>query len=260
MKLGIRLESLDLPFRRALAEAEKLGVAGVQFDAVGDLGPDSLGDTGRRDVRNRLRAHGLELTAIGCPIRRGLGVAEGQEQRLDHVRKVMTLAYEMGARLAIVEAGQVPEDPQDPAAAPLAEALLALGQHGDRIGTVLALETGLENGEVLERFLARFDSGGLGVNLDPANLLVHGFDPYESTRALASRIRHVHAKDARKAGASQSAKEVALGHGDIDWMQFLGTLEEAEYRGWLTIERESGDSRLADVAAAVGFLRRFMPL
>ena len=39
-------------------------------------------------------------------------------------------------------------------------------------------------------------------------------------------------------------------------MQFLGVLEEIEYRGWLTVERESGDNRLADVTAGVDFLRR----
>jgi sugar phosphate isomerase/epimerase len=30
------------------------------------------------------------------------------------------------------------------------------------------------------------------------------------------------------------------------------------YRGWLTIERETGETRAADVAAAVAFLRRFV--
>ncbi len=49
-----------------------------------------------------------------------------------------------------------------------------------------------------------------------------------------------------------------LGHGDIDWMELLGALEEVEYRGYLTVERESGDNRLADVAAGVAFLRRFI--
>jgi sugar phosphate isomerase/epimerase len=259
MKLAIRLESLDLPFRRGLAECQRLGVSGVQFDVVGDLGPDALTQTGRRELRTLLRNHDLELSALGCPLRRGLGVAEAQEQRLDHVRKVMTLSYELGARIVVVEAGQIPEDPQDVSAAGLTEALRALGQHGDRIGAVLALETGLESGAVLARYLAQFDSGGLGVNLDPANLLMHGFDPYEGTRLLGRRIVHVHAKDARQASTSKAAQEVALGHGDIDWMRLFGVLEEVEYRGWLTIERESGERRAADIAAGAGFLHRFMP-
>jgi sugar phosphate isomerase/epimerase len=51
---------------------------------------------------------------------------------------------------------------------------------------------------------------------------------------------------------------VPLGQGDIDWPRYLGVLEEIEYRGWLTIKRESGGNRVADVAAAVDFLRRFV--
>lgn len=260
MKLGIRLESLEMPFRRALAEAQRLGAAGVQFDAAGDLAPDALSQTGRREVRTRLKNHELELAALGCPLRRGLAVVENQQPRIEHVRKVMTLAYELGARVVVVEAGPLPADPADPMAAPLTEALLALGQHGDRTGVVLALETGLESAEVMANFLARFDTGGLGANFDPANLLMHGFPVDASLRALGSRIVHVHAKDARQASASRGAQEVALGNGDIDWLALLGGLEEIEYRGWLTLERESGDRRAADIAAGVAFIRRFMPV
>ena len=42
IKIGIHLESLGLPLRRALAEAARLGVPGVQIDAADDLGPDRL--------------------------------------------------------------------------------------------------------------------------------------------------------------------------------------------------------------------------
>jgi sugar phosphate isomerase/epimerase len=256
LKLGVRLESFGLPLRRALQEAERLGVGGVQVDAAGDLSPKVLSQTGRREFRHLLRAHNLELTALGCPLRHGLDVAQDQEARIDHVRKVLGLSFDLGPRIAIVQAGLVPEDPDGPGARLLTEALLALGQHGDRTGTVLALDTGLESGTVLRQFLDRFDTGGLGVNLDPSNLLINRFDPYESTRALQGRISHAHAKDARQAGANRAAQEVPLGHGDIDWMRFLSVLEEVEYRGWLTIERESGDNRPTDIANGVAFLRR----
>jgi sugar phosphate isomerase/epimerase len=258
LKIGVYLNSLGLPLRRALQETERLGVLGVQVDAVGDLSPRALSETGRREFRHLLRAHNLELTALGCPLRHGLDTAEGLEGRLDHIRKVLTLSFDLGPRLVVVQAGQVPEDVQTPAGRLLTEALLALAQYGDRVGAVLALETGLESGEALGRFLGRFDTGSLGVNFDPANLLLNGFDPYESARALHGRIVHTHAKDARKAGASRAVQEVPLGHGDIDWMQYVSVLEEIEYRGWLTIERDGGDNRLADVAAGVAFLRRLV--
>jgi L-ribulose-5-phosphate 3-epimerase len=258
LQIGIRLESLGLPLRRALAEAERLAVSGVQVDAVGDLAPNVLSETGRRAFRHLLRSHNLELTALGCPLRRGLDAVENQQLRLEHVKKVLSLSFDLGPRIVVVQAGVVAGDANEPRMHTLHESLLALARHGDRIGSVLALETGLEDGSVLAAFLAGFDSGGLGVNLDPANLLLHGFDPYASVQALGKRIVHGHAKDARQCSASRAAQEVPLGHGDIDWMKYLGTLEEVEYRGWLTVERETGENRLADIAAGVAFLRRLI--
>ena len=170
----------------------------------------------------------------------------------------MNLAFDLGPRVVVIEPGRISDDDQDPRTFLLRDALRSLGQHGDRVGTTLALETGLESGQALRGYLDRFDTGSLGVNLDPANLLLHNFDPYESIQALGRRILHVHAKDARQASASRAAQEVPLGHGDIDWLKLLGTLEEVEYRGWLVIERESGDNRRADVAAGVAFLRRLV--
>jgi sugar phosphate isomerase/epimerase len=258
LKIGVRLESLGLPLRRAVTEAARLGVAGVQADAAGDLAPQTLTQSGRREFLHLLRTHNLELSALGCPLRRGLDVAEDQQPRLDRVKAVLSLSFDLGARVTVVEAGAVPEDVHSPRGQLLSEALLALGQHGDRVGAVLALETGLEAGNVMADFLKRFDTGGLGANFDPANLLLHGHDPYESARALRGRTVHAHARDARRSGASRSAQEVPLGHGDIDWLELLGALEEVEYRGYLTVEREGGDNRLADVAAGVAFLRRFV--
>jgi sugar phosphate isomerase/epimerase len=138
----------------------------------------------------------------------------------------------------------------------LEETLLALAQHGDRIGSVLALTTGQESGEALAAFLKRFDTGSLGANLDPANLLINGFSPLESARALAALVRHVQGRDARRSSANRAAQEAQLGQGDIDWIELLGLLEELEYHGWLTLARDTGDRPLDDVAAGIALLRR----
>jgi sugar phosphate isomerase/epimerase len=261
LKIGVRLESLGLPLRKALQHVAGLGVGGVQVDSVGDLSPSRLGETGRREFRHLLRSYNLELTALGCPLRHGLDVAEDQQPRLEHVRKVMQLSYDLGPRRVVLEAGRLPtpEEAGTPRAALLDEAMTELSRFGDRVGVLLCLETGLESGQAMREYLDRFDTGSLGVNLDPANLLINGFDVPESIRALHGKVYHSHAKDARKGRVSRAAQEVPVGAGDIDWMAYLGALEEVEYRGWLTIERETGDNRVADVDAAVAFLRRFLP-
>lgn len=173
-----------------------------------------------------------------------------QQQRIDHTKAVLGLSLDLGARIAIVQAGRVPEKADDPRAQILTEALRVLGSYGDHIGAVLALDTGLESD--------RFGTGGLGVNLDPANLLLHDFDPCESARALRDKVAHARATDVRRVSAGRSSQEVPLGHGDVDWANYVGVLEEIGYHGWLTVERESGGNRVADIEAGIGFLRQFV--
>ena len=245
-----------MPFRKALAEAQKLAVSGVELDAAGDFSPQNLSQTGRRELRHLLQSHSLELSALGCPMRRGLDIAENQERRIDYVREVLSLAFDLGPRLATVQAGRVPEKDDDPRATLLKEALTALGRHGDRVGSTLALETGLESGAVLKTCLDRIDSGSLGASFNPGNLLVNQHNPYESARSLAQRLVYGHATDARHASAGKGIREVPLGHGDIDWMQMLATLAEIDYHGWLIVDREPSPSSLGEVGAAVKFLRR----
>ena len=125
------------------------------MDAAGDLSPTRLSETGRREFRHLLRGHNLELLALGCPLRRGLDEAQDQQPRIEHVRNVMTLSFDLGPRKVVVQAGRVPGENEAERGRRMTESLTALAAHGDRVGAVLALETGLESGEALNAYLAQ---------------------------------------------------------------------------------------------------------
>jgi L-ribulose-5-phosphate 3-epimerase len=253
IKLGISLKSLGLPFRRSLGPAQELGVAAIELEATGELLPQSLTQTGRREITHLLRSHDLSVSALMCPQRRGLDVAEDLEPRMEQIRLTMALAFDLGPRLVIIQAGQVPQKEDDPRLPLMKESFEALGRHGDRTGVTTALDTGLDSPEAMMTFLNRFDVGSLAVNFNPANLVISGRDPYSAIRTFNKRMVHAHAQDARRISPNRMAT-VPLGHGDLDWMQLLANFEEIEYRGGLTI---LGDSR-AELAAGVSFLRRFV--
>ena len=183
---------------------------------------------------------------------------ENQQQRIEFLKLVMQLAFELGPRLVVVQCPRIPDDETSDRAIRLRETLTALGTFGDRVGTLVALEIGLDPAEKVRDYLNTFDVGSLGVNYDPANLLVNGHDPVKSLTPLAGKILQVHARDARASTVSRGASEVALGAGDIEWMTFVGTLVAAEYRGWVVVERENSDQRLVDVQRGVSFLKRFV--
>jgi L-ribulose-5-phosphate 3-epimerase len=258
MKIGVVLESMGLGFRHGLPLAAKMGAAGVQVDAIGELAPDRLTETGRRELKILLRTYAQELTALNCPLRRGLDVAENQQPRLEYLRRAMSIAFELGPRMVVAPLPKLPGESELERARLMREALLDLGRHGDRVGTVLALEVGMDGPEAVGAYLDSFDVGSLKVNYDPANLLVNGFDPIAGIIPLHRRIAHTHARDARRATVSRGSQEVALGAGDIDWLSYVASLVAVEYRGWLTIERETGEDRLRDLERGVGFLKRML--
>jgi L-ribulose-5-phosphate 3-epimerase len=256
MRLGVRLESLGLPFRNALSAASRLAVAGVQFDATGELHPDRLSATGRREITHLLRSYSLELTTLHCPLRHGLDHAPNLDARLAHLQKAMTLSCDLGARLVIVDGGRIPEKDDDPRMATLREALIALGAHADRIGATLSLETGMDSGERFATFLNSLSASGLGVNYDPGNFLVHGFDPVAQIAPLKGLIVHAHAHDAKMGSSGKLAGSVAVGAGDVDWFALIGHLAATEYRGWLVVETDEPDA--AAVETGVNLLRRLV--
>jgi len=258
LRIGIVVESTGLGVREAIAQAAKMKSEGLQADAVGDLAPERLGETGRRELRNLLRSFNQELAALAVPMRRGLDSAENQDARLARLFAVMELSAELGARRVVAPCPRIPDDPAMPRSRILREALAALGARGDRVGCALALEIGFDPAPKVRDYLAGFDTGSLKITYDPANLLMHGHDPLANLTPLKGLLAHVHARDARSASLSRGLEEVPLGAGDVDWMAFTATLQVLDFDGFLAVERSQGEDRMRDVAHGVKFLRRFI--
>jgi sugar phosphate isomerase/epimerase len=256
LKLGVMAEPLGVPFRQAAAAAAKLGCHGVQIAAAGDLAPDKLGDTARREIRTVLKGYSLDLAAVGVPLRRGLDAAEDQQARIEYVARAMRLAADLGPRKIVIPCPALPADPKMAKAESLHDALAALAVIGDKLGVRVCLEAGIDPADKLADYLGTFDSDALAVTFDPANFLANRHDPLDSFARLGNRVAHVHARDVR-AGAG-GAKEVPVGAGDVDWMGFVAALDASGYAGFLVVDRETGDDRPKDVAAGVTFLRRFV--
>jgi sugar phosphate isomerase/epimerase len=206
-----------------------------------------------------LRSYDLELAALNLPVRRGLDVADDLQPRIERGRKAMQLAFDLGARRVVIACPKLPDDAAAPRAQLMRESLTALGAFGDRVGCVVALEIGFDPAAEVKDYLAGFDLGSLKVTYDPANFMLHGHDPLANLTPLAGLVEHVHARDARSVGVNRGLQEVPVGAGDVDWMALTATLQVMEFGGFVVVERDQGDNRLADVTEGVKFLRRFAP-
>jgi sugar phosphate isomerase/epimerase len=255
MALALCQKALTRPLRSSLPIGAKLGIAGFELVAAGELAPPTLTQSARREIRHLFASNQLAIAALEVPMHVGLDVPEQQEARIDYLRQAMTLAFDLGCRSVIIQPGPIPKDDKDPRFALLSDALLALGQHGDRVGATLALETGIDPADVLETFLGRLDTGSLALAFNPGILLVHGQEPYRFARALRARIVCVHATDARR---GLSPRLVPVGRGDVDWLEMMAVFAEIEYQGFLTIDVEPGPNAATEAAASAAFLKRLM--
>ena len=65
LKIAVDLACLRLPFKQALLAAKRLGVASVEIDARGEINPQELSQSGRRQLRKLLDDLDLRVAAVG---------------------------------------------------------------------------------------------------------------------------------------------------------------------------------------------------
>ena len=194
---------------------------------------------------------------------------------MEKSKRILDLAKELETDIVTTHIGVVPSDPNHDRYKIMQEACHELAEYADSIDAHFAVETGPETSAVLKGFLDSLNSTGVGVNLDPANLvMVTGDDPVGAVHNLKKYIVHTHAKDGKQIFyrdpeivygikkdvivTDDSFLEVPLGEGSVNWQNYLAALEEIGYNGFLTIEREVGDKPEVDIRAAVDFLKNAM--
>ncbi|HEX7447774.1 MAG TPA: sugar phosphate isomerase/epimerase family protein, partial [Pirellulales bacterium] len=198
------------------------------------------------------------VAAVGFRTRRGYDVADQLERRIEATKAAMQLAYDLGASLVVNQVGRVPAESEGSAWSLLGEALGELGAYGQRVGALLAAETGSESGGDLRRLIDALPPGSLAVALNPGNLIVNGFSPLEAVAELGPHIQYVHAKDGVRDLARGRGVEVELGRGSADFPALLGALEEHDYRGYWTIEREHAADPIHEIGQAVSYLQNLV--
>lgn len=255
LKIGIQLASLRQPFKKALHTAAQLGAQGVEIDARGEIKPHDLTRTALRELRKLLDDLGLKVSAVGFRTRRGYNVPQDLEARVEATKAAMQMAYDLGTSVVVNQVGRVPQESTGAEWDLLVEILKELGAHGQKVGALLAAETGSESGADLARLLAALPPGTIGANLDPGNLIVNGYSPLEAVQALGPAIVHVHAKDGVRDLAQGRGLETPLGRGAADFPALLGALEEHDYRGFFTIERAASADPLFEIGQGVKFLK-----
>ena len=275
--IGIIINSFRTDIPTSVRKAAECGAQGIQvYSTHGEMAPENLSPEKRREFLNLVKDNGLIISAL-CGDLGGGGFIHKDlnRERVDFSKKILDLAKELETDVVTTHIGVVPEDPNHDRYKIMQEACFELAEYADSIDAHFAVETGPETSLVLKGFLDSLNSTGVGVNLDPANLvMVTGDDPAKAVHNLKKYIVHTHAKDGKQIFyrdpeivygikkdvivTDDSFIEVPLGEGSVNWQEYLKALEDIGYNGFLTIEREVGDNPEKDIRTAVEFLNNMM--
>lgn len=187
----------------------------------------------------------------------GLVQDERRAERLGRTEKMSDFAAAIGVGICAAHIGFVPEDTQDEAYQAVVAAVQQICDYCAGNNQRFALETGQESAEALLQFIQDVDRPNLGVNFDPANMVLYGSgEPIVAMEVVKDYIISCHCKDGvwpEREG--ELGTETPLGQGQVGLPDYFAKLKEIGYTGPVTIEREiEGAEQIRDIIESIKWL------
>lgn len=174
------------------------------------------------------------------------------------INKIAEIANELNLKLVTFHAGFLPHEELDPNFKKLMSRIEQIAELFSKKNIDLGFETGQETADTLKLFLEKLNRPSVGVNFDPANMILYSKgDPIEALNTLSPFLKQCHIKDATTTKEPGTwGEEVIVGTGEVDWPAFFTSLQELGFEGDCCIEREAGDQRIIDIKTASEFVSK----
>jgi len=161
-----------------------------------------------------------------------------RQVRIDHTKRSLTLAREIGATCITTEPGGPLEGrPWAECLKLFVEMLKPVVEHAEKEKVMLLVEPEpdllIETADQYLEFASKIQSPYLGLNFDIGHSYCVNDDPAATIKRLGKLIRHVHLEDI---AATRVHHHLIPGEGVIDFAAALTALKDIGYDGWVTIE------------------------
>jgi sugar phosphate isomerase/epimerase len=262
LQLGIIVSLAEGPE----AAIDRVAALGLPTCQVGAADHNLLTEENAARLRDAAAARSITVTTIWTHCRGGqiwdfvdgpatIGLVPAATRRagVAALKRGADFAGWAGVPSITTHVGFLPENPGDPAYPGVLDALREVAEHCRTGGRSFWFETGQETPIALLRTIEDLGADNLGVNFDPANLLMYGkANPLDALDILGRYVRGVHAKDGEyPTSGRQLGAEKPLGEGRVGFPALVARLKEFAYAGAITIEREvRGPAYAAGIAAA----------
>ena len=267
MEIGL-ITTFEEGIEATARKVNSLGIGSIQYLYLPEDGR-SKADINR--INTVLGLAGIRVSGLFCTFAEmdystipksvetgGLVPLRYRKERFAETMKLCDLAQEIGASAVILHYGALPEDQASHDYPDLIDVTQQLCDHCREMRLTLNLETGEDTSETLLTFIRDVDRPNLGINFDPANMILYGTgNPIEALQQVGSYVLSCHCKDAvwSSSPGIEWGEEVTLGTGEVDIERFIRTLHRIDYRGPLTIEREiHGEKQIGQIRLAKSLL------
>lgn len=190
---------------------------------------------------------------IDGPLTLGLVPRAYRQVRIEALKKGADFAKLLGIQDITTHVGFIPENPATTEYREVVIAIREVAQYCKGLGLYFDFETGQETPITLMRTIEDVGLDNLGVNLDPANLLLYGkANPVDAVGIFKHTIRGVHVKDGLyPTNGRELGQETPVGEGAVNFPLLIDKLREQSFTGALIIEREiSGPQQKEDIRKA----------
>lgn len=255
IRLAADLAPFATPFRTSLDQVRSLGLEGVELDLLSLLPLEEFTRTAIREIHRELTDRGLALAATRLRTVRGFDDPTDLERRFTQTRRAMEITYQLGGNITLIRLGTIPQDRESSEYRILQEILADFIRVGDTCGVIPTLELGAASPDDVTALCGSLPSEGIGVDVNPADLAMHGHEPAKAVEALGGWIRCFHATDAagRPGGGYRI---VPLGQGDVDYPAVLSALEAVHYPGYLILRPTGSSDAIEELRRGKEFLYR----
>jgi sugar phosphate isomerase/epimerase len=245
---------LRFSFMEAACRLAGLGYQGVEIMAdVPHAWPACLLEEQKQAIREILAANRLGISNVNAFMMNAISDPRQpywhpswiepdphyRRIRVEHTRRSLTLARELGAPSITTEPGG-PVEPGKSWSAALelfVDTLRPVAEHAEREGVLLLIEPEpgllIENADQYLELMQHVDSPAVGLNFDIGHFYCVGDDPALTVNRLAPYIRHFHLEDI---AGNRVHHHLIPGEGAIEFAAVFRAIRQISYEGWITIE------------------------
>lgn len=182
-------------------------------------------------------------------------------QRMKNLMNGSDFCKKIDVQYFVTHAGYIPENPYDPSYFGIISCLKTIVNKCSENNQTFLFETGQETPVTLKRAISDIGCENIGINLDPANLVMYGkANPVDALDVFGEYVKGIHAKDGcYPTDGYNLGKEMPLGQGKVDFPKLICKLKELGYSGDITIEREiTGNQQKKDIIMAKDMLEKLI--